>query len=161
MMTGGYTSPEPSGSSLKCDICYQVCWCSTREMSTRLNIRRCSADPYLKYIGWCTCLHPIILYPKIDGEFYPRCLDCGNFYEECDWKKRYERAVAKSEQHREESQRAGHPLYQPGAKYAPRMLPQIYETESQASVGAVGSHDGRHPSASSAELYSDGHTQSL
>ena len=81
MMTGGYTSPDPSGSSLKCDICYQVCWCSTREMSTRLNIRRCSADPDLKYIGWCTCLHPIILYPKIDGEFYPRCLECCKFYE--------------------------------------------------------------------------------
>ena len=53
-------------------------------------------------------------------ERYPRCSECLKFYMDRDWLKRYMKEDEDRERDREENQKAGHPLYQPGAKYAPR-----------------------------------------
>ena len=56
----------------------------------------------------------------LPGERYPRCSECFKFYMENDWLKRFLQEDKERELHREEQMKSGHPLYQPGARFAPR-----------------------------------------
>ena len=101
--------------------------------------RRVSAvanQSWINWIGYCTCIPsdgaPMrLLLPKEPAEPYPRCFECLQFYEECDWKLHYDRQMAERERFREQYEREGHPLYQAGARFAPSHLLRESGPESQ------------------------------
>ena len=63
---------------------------------------------------------PHLHKPILPGERYPRCSECLKFYMDDDLVKRYTQEIEEETLHREEMMKSGHPLYQPGAKFAPR-----------------------------------------
>ena len=88
-------------------------------------------DSLEQHIGRCKCCltwrkdkeflaEPHLHASIFPDERYPRCSECLKFYMDRDWLKRYMKEDEDRERYREENQKAGHPLYQPGAKYAPR-----------------------------------------
>ena len=83
------------------------------------------------WIGRCKCCltwskdkafiaEPQLQSQLLPGERYLRCTECLKFYMDSDWLKRYMREDEERELFREQMLKSGHPLFQRGAKFAPR-----------------------------------------